>query len=65
MKKAAALSRESLYQGPAQPGAGKQGVWQARAAGVAKATSRPESGQQRRMAAAGAAGRAAFMKYAG
>ena len=34
---------------PAQPAAGKQGAWPARAAGVAQATSRPERSQQHRM----------------
>jgi O-antigen ligase len=65
MKKASRLSRNSLHPCPAQPAAGKQGVWQATSEGVAKATSRPERGQQHSWAVAGEAGRSASVKYPG
>ena len=65
MKKRPELSSCGLHPGPAQPAAGRQGDWQARAEGVAQATPRPERSQQHRMPVAGAAGHAAFMKYAG
>ena len=65
MKKALALSGCSLYSAPAQAAAGRQGVRQARDAGVAKATSRPERSRQHGMTVADAAGRTTFMKYAG
>ena len=42
MKKAPELSRYRSCLGSAQAAAGRQGVWQARAAGVAEATSRPK-----------------------
>jgi hypothetical protein len=65
MEKALALSGCSLYPAPAQPAAGKQGVRQARAVGVAEATSRPERSWQRGMPVAGVAGRTALMEYVG
>jgi len=65
MKTEATFSWPSLHQGPAQPGAGRQGVWQERAVGVANATSRPERSQQHSMPGPGAAGRTAFMEYPG
>ena len=65
MKRAPRLSGYSLYLGPAQPAASKQGDWQARAEGVAEATSMPERSQQRSLLVAGEVGRSAFVKYPG
>ena len=53
MKKEIVLWGCNSYPAPAQPAAGRQGVRQMRAAGVAKATSRPECRRQRSMPAQG------------
>lgn len=65
LKKALDLSEQGSPPAPARPGAGGQGHRQARAAGLAPATTRPQRKRQPAMPSPGATLRTVLMKHPG